>query len=84
MIIKFSQKEKCFTVSCVCTVRSQVLTTALGSNFRFRLVAYGEPVTVFKTNMFRSSSSVSFNPSTDIPDLSGKVIIVTGGTYNTN
>ena len=45
MIIKFSQKEKWFTVSCVCTVRSQVLTTALGSNFRFRLVAYGEPVT---------------------------------------
>ena len=35
-------------------------------------------------NMFKSSGRISFDPSTDIPDLTGKVIIVTGGTHNTS
>jgi hypothetical protein len=29
---------------------------------------------------FLSRSPISFKPETDIPDLSGKVILVTGGT----
>jgi hypothetical protein len=32
--------------------------------------------------MFGLFGGKSFEPDTDIPDLSGKVIIVTGGKYN--
>jgi hypothetical protein len=37
-------------------------------------------VTAFM-NPFNYVGGVSFNPETDIPDLSGKVILVTGGMF---
>jgi hypothetical protein len=33
-------------------------------------------------NPFNYMSGVSFRPETDIPDLSGKIILVTGGMFN--